>query len=73
MEHNYGCQKRTSLVSMQAELCSLEHVLITTGVNKAVFLIPEYQREYRWNKENVNQFVDDVLAAFDNNKQIIDG
>lgn len=65
-------KKRNSPVSMDAQLCSLEHVLITTGVNKAVFLIPEYQREYRWDKENVTQFVDDILTAFNNNTQISD-
>lgn len=36
--------------------------------NKFLFEIPNYQRQYCWNKENINQLIDDIIDAIENNR-----
>ena len=36
--------------------------------DKFLFEIPNYQRPYCWNKENVNQLIDDIIDAIENNR-----
>lgn len=37
-----------------------ENMTISNIFKKGKFIIPDYQREYDWNKENLNEFFDDI-------------
>ena len=34
--------------------------IIETILKKGQFIIPEYQREYDWTDENLNEFIQDI-------------
>jgi hypothetical protein len=39
-------------------------------INDIVLRIPEYQRPYKWTAKNVNQLLDDIIYAQNNNKEV---
>lgn len=45
-----------------------EHYIKDLLNNKFLFEIPDYQRAYSWNKENLKQLVDDIWDAIEINK-----
>jgi uncharacterized protein with ParB-like and HNH nuclease domain len=45
---------------------------LSTGhsIDGIVLRIPEYQRPYKWTAKNVNQLLDDIMYAQNNNKEV---
>ncbi len=39
-------------------------------INNVILRIPEYQRPYKWTAKNVNQLLDDIMYAQNNNKEV---
>ncbi|MFA5127609.1 MAG: DUF262 domain-containing HNH endonuclease family protein [Patescibacteria group bacterium] len=39
------------------------------GDQDSYFSIPDYQRPYRWGKENIDDFWNDITTAYDNNEE----
>ena len=37
---------------------------------KSDFLIPDYQRPYKWSAQNTNQLLDDIEEAMNSNKEV---
>jgi uncharacterized protein with ParB-like and HNH nuclease domain len=39
------------------------------GDQSSYFSIPDYQRSYRWGEENINDFWNDIVTAYDNHEE----
>lgn len=52
-------------MEIKANISSLEDILAD---NRKFYQIPDYQRPYSWDKENLSDLIDDLFNAYTNNK-----
>ena len=53
---------------MKSEIRAEKRVLMDI-FDKLWFLVPEYQRSYIWETENVNELLEDLSFAYENNEE----
>ena len=53
-------------LKIEAEIKDLKKILCD---NDLFYQIPDYQRNYTWNKDNLSDLVDDLFNAYQNNKE----
>ena len=51
---------------IEAEIKELEKILISDGM---FYQIPDYQRPYSWDKDNVSDLIDDLVTGYISNEQ----
>lgn len=53
---------------LSVELKNLISIFSADPNNKNFYQVPNYQRPYSWNKENISELIDDLFFAYTNSK-----
>ncbi|MBP3365710.1 MAG: DUF262 domain-containing protein [Treponema sp.] len=53
---------------LSVELKNLISIFSADPNNKNFYQVPNYQRPYSWNKENISELIDDLFTAYNNSK-----
>ena len=51
-------------MKLEAEIKNIKKILVD---DENFFQIPDYQRPYSWDKENISDLIDDIITAFKRN------